>query len=74
MDCKNCKDQYYLDIIGGIAERANKRLVQIIVLLLVLLVVTNAIWTIHEVKRSENVKEIQTSEASDLIGEDYTQP
>lgn len=42
------KQQYFTDIISGLAERTIKRLWIVIVLLIVLLVATNAMWIYHE--------------------------
>lgn len=40
--------QYYMDIISGLAERTIKRLWIVVILLIVLLVGTNAMWIYHE--------------------------
>ena len=40
--------QYFMDIISGLAERTIKRLWIVVILLIVLLVGTNAMWIYHE--------------------------
>ena len=42
------KNQYTIDILGGMAERTIKRLWVIIILLIVLFVGTNAAWIYYE--------------------------
>lgn len=55
--------QYYTDIISGLAERTIKRLWIIIILLIVLLVGTNAMWLHYERQFANEVTETYTSEA-----------
>lgn len=73
MDCNSCKEQYYVDIVGGMAERANKRLVRIIVLLIVLLLLTNGLWIYRETQfATEEVKVVQENDDgyNNYIGND----
>lgn len=54
--------QYYTDIISGLAERTIKRLWIVIILLVVLLVGTNAMWIYYE-SQFEDVVTTVTQEA-----------
>ena len=54
--------QYYTDIISGLAERTIKRLWIVIILLIVLLVGTNAMWIYYE-SQFEDVVTTVTQEA-----------
>ena len=55
--------QYYTDIISGLAERTIKRLWIVIILLIVLLVATNAMWIYRDRQFTTEVTETYTSEA-----------
>ena len=55
--------KYYTDIISGLAERTIKRLWIVIILLIVLLVGTNAMWIYRERQFTTEVTETYTSEA-----------
>lgn len=63
--------QYYTDIISGLAERTIKRLWIIIILLIVLLVGTNAMW-IHYESQWETVETtIEARQITDDGGSNY---
>lgn len=63
MGCETCKDKYYTDIIDGLAERTNKRLVGIIVLLIVLLCASVGYIVYRETQFSaEQIEIIQDNE------------
>lgn len=63
MGCETCKDKYYTDIIGGLAERTNKRLVGIIVLLIVLLCASVGYIVYRETQfATEQIEIIQDNE------------
>lgn len=54
----NREQQYYVDIVSGLAERTIKRLWIVIILLIVLLVGTNVAWLVYE----SSFEEITTTE------------
>lgn len=64
------KQQYYTDIITGLAERTIKRLWIAVILLIVLLVVTNAMWIYRDKQFLNEVTETieATSESEDANG------
>lgn len=61
--------QYYTDIISGLAERTIKRLWIVVILLIVLLVATNAMWIHYERQYTDQVTE--TIEAISDYGDAY---
>ena len=61
--------KYYTDIISGLAERTIKRLWIVIILLIVLLVATNAMWIYREGQFVDEVTE--TIEATSDYGDAY---
>lgn len=66
-------EKYYVDVVGGISERANKRLAWIIALLIVLLVATNGLWIWRETQyTTEKVEVWQDNEDgyNNYIGND----
>lgn len=67
------KDRYYTDIIGGMAERTNKRQTIIIIILIALFVLTNAFWIYREMQYTdETIAVIQRNEDgyNSYIGDD----
>ena len=67
------ENKYFVDIVGGMAERANKRLVWIIVLLLSLLFATNGFWIYRETQFvTEEIEVVQENEKghNSFIGND----
>lgn len=73
MDCNSCKFKYDNDIIAGMAERTNKRLVGIIVLLIILLCASVGFIVYRETEfQREEVEIIQDNEDgyNNFIGND----
>lgn len=54
--------QYYVDLIASTMERTVKRLWIVIILLIVLLVGTNAMWVYYESQFADEVVETYTAE------------
>lgn len=66
-------NQYYADIISGMAERESKRKTFIIVLLIVLFVLSNAFWIYREMQfETEEIRVVQENEDgyNNYIGND----
>lgn len=63
-------DRYYIDLISALAERTIKRLWIIIILLVVLLVGTNAAWLYYEKSFAD---EVITQEVRQDADEGYNQ-
>ena len=67
------KEKYYVDIIGGFAERTVKRLWIVIIILVGLLVVTNAGWIYYESQfqtEQVEVRQINDDGYNNFIGND----
>lgn len=63
MDCSTCKYKYDNDIIAGMAERTNKRLVWVIVLLIVLLCASIGFIVYRETEfQREEIEVVQDNE------------
>ena len=67
------KQQYYMDIISGLAERTIKRLWIVVILLIVLLVATNAMWIWYENQYEEAtitqdvLQEVETRDGNTIV-------
>ena len=63
------EQQYYVDIVSGLAERTIKRLWIVILLLIVLLVGSNVLWVVYENQFEEVVTtvEAQTDDGGTAI-------
>ena len=65
--------QYFMDIISGLAERTIKRLWIVVILLIVLLVATNAMWICYEQQyevatvTQEVLQEVETRDGSTIV-------
>lgn len=75
MDCKDCRDkyQYHTDVIAAMAERTNKRLVWIIILLILALCASVAFTIYREsLYAEETVEVIQRNEDgyNNYVGQD----
>ena len=70
------EQQYYVDIVSGLAERTIKRLWIVILLLIVLLVGSNVLWVVYENQFEEVVTTVEATQESETgsnyaIGGDY---
>ena len=57
MNCKDCKDriQYDIDLVTAFAERTVKRLWIVVLILIILLVGSNAMWLYYESKFKDEI-------------------
>ena len=72
----NENNQYYTDIVAALAERTIKRLWIVIILLIVLLVGTNAMWVYYENQYVDEVITQEVTQEADnginrFVGGDY---
>ena len=72
----NENNQYYTDIVAALAERTIKRLWIVIILLVVLLVGTNAMWVHYENQYVDEVITQEVTQEADnginrFVGGDY---